>query len=84
MEVLVTGVQGAQLDAMPGVLHRHAVGERWRLEIAESELGSVVRQLEASRARIRSIQPVRQSLEDYFFQEVVASGSLDQAWEAGD
>jgi hypothetical protein len=38
----------------------------------------------ACRARIRSIQPVRQSLEDYFFQEVVASGSLDQAWEAGD
>jgi hypothetical protein len=27
---------------------------------------------------------VRQSLEDYFFNEVVASGSLDQAWEAGD
>jgi ABC-2 type transport system ATP-binding protein len=84
MEVLVTGVAGAALDRLPGVLRRHPVGERWRLEVAEGELGSVVRAIEGAGGRIRSVQPVRQSLEDYFFNEVVASGSLDQAWEAGD
>jgi ABC-2 type transport system ATP-binding protein len=84
MDVLVTGVAGGALESLPGVLGRHPVGERWRLEVAEGELGSVVRAIEAAGGRIRSVQPARKSLEDYFFDEVVAAGSLDQAWEAGD
>ncbi len=84
MEVLVTGVGAGIVEGLPGVLLRQAVGERWRLEVSEAELGSVVSALERARGRIRSVQPVRQSLEDYFFKEMAASGSLDQAWEAAD
>ena len=84
MDVLVSGVAEAALERLPGIRHRHAVGERWRLEVEEKGLGAVVGAVEARGGRVLSVQPVRQSLEDYFFNEVVASGSLDQAWEAGD
>ena len=84
MEVLASGVAEAALQSLPGVLRRHAIGERWRLEVKEAGLGAVVGAIEAAGGRVLSVQPVRQSLEDYFFNEVVASGSLDQAWEAGD
>ena len=49
-----------------------ALGERWRLEVAERSLGAVVRAVEAAGGRILSVQPVRQSLEDYFFKEIGA------------
>jgi ABC-2 type transport system ATP-binding protein len=84
MEVLASGVAEAALECLPGVLRRHAVGERFRLEVEEKGLGAVLGAVEARGGRVLSVQPVRQSLEEYFFNEVVASGSLDQAWEAGD
>jgi len=83
MEVLVTGVEGSVLGCLQGVLARHPVGERWRLEVAEGELGSVLRSVEQAGGRIRSVQPVRQSLEDFFFKEM-AAGSVEQAWQAVD
>jgi ABC-2 type transport system ATP-binding protein len=84
MEVLVSGVPAGALERLPGVLRRHAVGERWRLEVEERGLGAVVGAVGTQGGHVLSVQPARQSLEDYFFNEVVASGSLDQAWEAGD
>jgi ABC-2 type transport system ATP-binding protein len=70
MEVLVSG--GASvLDAVPeGVISRQAVGERWRLEVEEAALAPLLTAVTAGGARILSVQPIRQSLEDYFFKEL--------------
>jgi ABC-2 type transport system ATP-binding protein len=66
MEVLVSGVDPASL---PGSVHaRQAVGERWRLEIASGDLGAVITSTEKAGGRVLSVQPIRQSLEDYFVQ----------------
>jgi ABC-2 type transport system ATP-binding protein len=73
MEVLVAGLDGADLGA-PGVRQRQALGERIRLEIDEGALGGVVRAVEGKGGRILSVQPIRQSLEDYFFKEVEEGG----------
>src|SRR5262249_1852162 len=69
MEMLVSGVDAAGLQA-PGIAARHAMGERWRLELDESSLAEVVRSVQAGGGRILAVHPVRQSLEDYFFKEL--------------
>jgi ABC-2 type transport system ATP-binding protein len=69
MEVLVSGLDGRALDA-PGIAAREALGERWRLQVEEASLGKIVSAVEAAGGRILSVQPVRQSLEDYFFKEL--------------
>jgi len=73
MEVLVGGLDSAALDA-PGVRQRQALGERVRLEVDEGALGGVVRAVEEKGGRILSVQPIRQSLEDYFFKEIAQGG----------
>jgi ABC-2 type transport system ATP-binding protein len=70
MEVHVAGVREDVLSRLPGVLGRQALGERYRLEIGERDLGAVIRQVELARGRILSVQPIRQSLEDLFYREV--------------
>ncbi|HSD28541.1 MAG TPA: hypothetical protein VLL75_14660, partial [Vicinamibacteria bacterium] len=46
---------------------RERVGDRLRLEVDERDLGRTVAAVEAAGGRILSVQPVRQTLEDYFF-----------------
>jgi hypothetical protein len=59
------------IDAVPeGVISRQAVGERWRLEVEEAALAPLLTAVTAGGARILSVQPIRQSLEDYFFKEL--------------
>lgn len=85
LEVLATGLEPAALEGLPpGVKGRHSVGERWRLDVAETALGSVVRAVEEAGGRILSVSPVRQSLEEYFFKEMSASADPGNGWEAGD
>ncbi len=71
MEVLVVGLDASRLQE-PGLRVRQPLGERWRLEVEERSLGRVVRAAEAAGGRILSVQPIRQSLEDYFFEELGA------------
>jgi ABC-2 type transport system ATP-binding protein len=78
MEVLVSGVDEARLSGAPGISSRQQVGERWRLEVEEHALGSLVCAVEAQGGRILSVSPVRQSLEEYFFKEMTAEEQ--QAW----
>jgi len=81
MEVLVSGLDAARVAALPGdAQRRRAVGERWALQVPESGLGALVRAVEEAGGRILSVQPVRQSLEDYFFQEMASAGG--SAWVA--
>jgi len=75
VEVLVTGIDEAALDRLPpGVRSRRSLGERWRLDADETALGRIVSALEAAGGRVISANPVRQSLEDYFFKEMVPAG----------
>jgi ABC-2 type transport system ATP-binding protein len=69
MEVLVTRLDAATL-AVPGIAAREPLGERWRLQVEEAALGKVVSAVEGAGGRILAVQPVRQSLEDYFFKEL--------------
>jgi ABC-2 type transport system ATP-binding protein len=82
MEVLATGVDGATLEA-PGIAARQLLGERLRLEVAEASLGAVVRAVEEMGGHILSVQPVRQSLEDYFFKELGTAAGGEE-WRAED
>ncbi len=69
MEVLVAGLDATRLQE-GGVRLRQPLGERWRLEVEERSLGGVVRAVETAGGRILFVQPIRQSLEDYFFEEL--------------
>ncbi len=73
MEVLAAGLDATSLEA-PGLRLRQPLGERWRLEVEERALGGVVRAVEAAGGRILSVQPIRQSLEDYFLKELGGDG----------
>ena len=69
LEVLVSGGVGV-VEELPGVRGMQALGERWKLEVEEKALVSVLHRVEEKGGRILSVQPVRQSLEDYFFKEL--------------
>jgi ABC-2 type transport system ATP-binding protein len=84
LELVASGVEGTALSALPRVKQCHAMGERWRLEVEEGALGSVVAAVERAGGRILSVYPVRQSLEEYFFKEMAGSESGERAWEALD
>lgn len=79
LEVYVTGVAAVLVSGLPALRAAHPVGERWRLEVAEGSLASVVAEVERAGGRILSLQPIRQSLEDYFVAEV-AGEQGGRAW----
>jgi ABC-2 type transport system ATP-binding protein len=82
VEVLAAGLsaEAAASLAVPAD-RRRALGERIRLEVAEADVGQVATAVEALGGRILSVQPVRQSLEDYFFRELGAQEQLAQTLE---
>jgi ABC-2 type transport system ATP-binding protein len=82
MEVLVSGVDEGRLSPVAGVRARARVGERLRIEVEETRLGEVIRTVESARGRVLSVQPIRQSLEDYFVHEMAAPAS--GRWEFED
>jgi ABC-2 type transport system ATP-binding protein len=69
LEVLAAGLPGS--FTFPGTAVRsERVGDRLRIDVAEGGLGPVVAAVEAAGGRVLSVQPVRQSLEEYFFREM--------------
>lgn len=72
LEVLVSGVSDEVVRALPVRAHS-AVGDRWALEVLEGRLGDVVRAVESARGRVLSVQPIRQTLEEYFVKQVGAA-----------
>jgi ABC-2 type transport system ATP-binding protein len=78
MEVFVSGLdEGA---AAPAATRRERVGDRLRLEVDERDLGRTVAAVEAAGGRILSVQPVRETLEDYFFREMGGAAGGASAW----
>ena len=81
LEVLVAGLPAERMSGLPaGVRAMHAVGERWRLEVGEADLGTVVKAVEDAGGRVLSVHGVRQSLEDYFIKEM-GKEATEGAWE---
>jgi ABC-2 type transport system ATP-binding protein len=80
MDVLVGGLDAAAIEQVPCVLSRRSIGERWRLEVAERGVGAVVQAVETAGGRLLSVQPVRESLEEYFFRELGSHGA-GGTWE---
>jgi len=81
MEVFVSGVA----PDTPGLRAARAerVGDRLRLEVDERDLGRAVTAVEAAGGRVLSVQPVRQTLEDYFVREMGAPVGGAGAWGDG-
>ena len=74
VEVLLSGGNAAELDRhVEGVRQSRILGERRRLEVDEDAVVAVLEAALRAGARILSVQPVRQSLEDYFMKEMAAS-----------
>ncbi len=78
VEVLVGGAPALAAAPPAGVRSAEALGDRVRLAVDESRLVEVLSAAVAAGGRILSVQPVRQSLEDYFFKEIAESGAA--AW----
>lgn len=71
LDMLVTGVAREQLEALPeGSRLVHDLGERLSLAVPERSLGQAVTLVERLGGKVLHVQPVRQSLEDYFVREV--------------
>ena len=70
LEVLVSGPEAVVAHLPKGVRAHPAMAERIRLEVPEGTLGPVVVSVEKAGGRILSVLPSRQSLEDYFIQEM--------------
>lgn len=76
VEVLLSGGDASALERISvGVRGRSVMGERQKLEVDEASLGVVLDGVLRAGARVLSVQPVRQSLEDYFMKEMTATPS---------
>jgi ABC-2 type transport system ATP-binding protein len=84
LEMVVSGVEQAALAALPRVKQCQPMGERFRLELEEAALGAVVGAVERAGGRVLSVDPVRQSLEEYFFKEMAGSEGGGRGWGALD
>jgi ABC-2 type transport system ATP-binding protein len=81
MEVFVSGLD-ENAPALAAT-RRERVGERLRLQVDERDLGRTVSAVEAAGGRVLSVQPVRQTLEDYFLLEMRAPAGGASAWGEG-
>jgi ABC-2 type transport system ATP-binding protein len=77
MDVLASGV----VAQTPGLEDARVfpVGDRLRLEVEERALGRVVTAIEAAGGRVLGVQPVRRTLEDYFFEELGGASGRPEA-----
>jgi len=78
-EIVSIEVRGMEIlfemrDARPlpvSLVHQAShIGDRYRIQVPESDLYAALDQLRDSRARILSVQPLRPTLEDYFLHLV--------------
>jgi ABC-2 type transport system ATP-binding protein len=79
LEVLVSGIGEAAARDLD-VRHRTRVGDRWNFEVDEKSLAALVSAVEAGGGRVLSVHPIRQSLEEYFVQEM-GGGAAGAAWD---
>jgi hypothetical protein len=82
MEVLASGVAAGApgLESVRSV----QVGDRLRLEVEERSLGRVITAIEGAGGRVLGVQPVRRTLEDYFFEEMGGASGAPGSPRAGE
>lgn len=83
VEVLVGGGDLHATQALPeGLRVLRVLGERVSLQVDEERLVEALRFAQSRGARVLSVQPVRQSLEDYFVREMGGAAQPEGAqWE---
>ena len=82
MEVLVA-VPAAGLREIGGEIRREGLGDRARLEIEEKDLPRVIAAIDSAGGRVLSVQPLRESLEEYFFREMGGDERGGNPWGEG-
>ena len=82
-EILVSGLEADALARLPlGGGSCVRIGERARLEVAEAQIGPVVSAVSMAAGRVLSLQPIRHSLEEFFFEQIGGSEEAARALEA--
>jgi ABC-2 type transport system ATP-binding protein len=82
LEVLASGV-APQAPGLEAAVRVVPVGDRLRIEAPEGSLGRVVTAIEAAGGRVLGVQPVRRTLEDYFFEELGGAAPRMGEWGEG-
>jgi ABC-2 type transport system ATP-binding protein len=83
VEILVSGLDADALARLPlGGGSCVRIGERARLEVTENQLAPVVSAVQAAAGRVLSVQPIRRSLEEFFFEQIGGSEAAARALEA--
>jgi ABC-2 type transport system ATP-binding protein len=82
MEVLVA-TPAAGLPRIDGATPRETLGDRVRIEVEEKDLVRVVGAIDSAGGRVLSVQPLRQSLEEYFFREMGGEQGGGNPWGEG-
>jgi ABC-2 type transport system ATP-binding protein len=80
MEVIVSGLPPEAADALDAAIVQRTMGERRRLEVPEGDLVPLLERVRSAGGRVLSVQPVRQSLEEFFVREMGPAGA-GGAWE---
>jgi ABC-2 type transport system ATP-binding protein len=79
-ELLASGLAPEQVEALSLDTAARRLGERWRLEVSEATLPAVIERVRAAGGRVLSVLPIRQSLEQFFVQEM-APATGETRWE---
>jgi ABC-2 type transport system ATP-binding protein len=82
LEVLVAAPSNG-LPPVDGETRRELVGDRTRLEVPEKDLARAIAAVDSAGGRVLSVQPVRQSLEEYFFHEMRDEEGGGNPWGEG-
>ncbi len=82
MEVLVA-TPAAGLPQIDGATLRETLGDRARIEVGEKDLVRVIGAIDSAGGRVLSVQPLRQSLEEYFFREMGGERGGGNPWGEG-
>jgi ABC-2 type transport system ATP-binding protein len=80
LEVLVSGLTAEQVERLGGQVVARNLGERWYLEVPADALPDVVTATGQAGGRVLSVQPIRQSLEEFFVREMSPAGG-GGSWE---
>jgi ABC-2 type transport system ATP-binding protein len=75
LEVLVSGISGEQVQRLGPQVKARQVGDRWHLEVPSASLAEIVQAIQQAGARVLSVQPIRQSLEEFFVREMAPTGT---------
>lgn len=82
VEVLLKASPAA-LPSLPGEIERRHIGDRLQVTLEERALADAIAAAAASGARVLAVQPVRESLEEFFFKEL-GGAPKGERWDIQD